>query len=253
MKKERWLNDEGMLMKMIESGKFGAAGFRSACALAAAMVLNAANGAFAGVGVSAAAPAENLLSFSDAGTIASRIIDIDVNENHARGQLFSLTNSAAVQYEITAITFKHSGSQTFDGDALTLYLFQGSEAQWITGTGHVATNESFYNGTTVTPLYSESFVLDGTIDSDSGQYVTLELAEPVAVSGAGEYGFFLTYDRSSESNPDDVDYLEAADGGRISIGADAHYVSVRTMRYFVHGMVTPKTLILLGMSNTKFN
>jgi hypothetical protein len=215
--------------------------------MVAAVVAFSANVSVAAVKISTAAPAENLLSYSDTGATSSRIADIDVADNHARGQLFSLTNNASVKYEITAVTFKHSGSQTFDNDALTLHVFAGTEAQWITGTGHVATNESFYNGTMVTPLYTETFILSGTIDSENGQYVTLELESPVTVPGAGNFGFFLTYDRSSDSNPDDVDILESANGGRISIDADSHDVSVRMMRYFVQGSIEAKTLILLGM------
>jgi hypothetical protein len=129
-------------------------------------------------------------------------------------------------------------------------MFKGTEAQWVTGTGHVATNESFYGGTSVTPLYTEAFTLNGTISG--GQYVTLELSAPITVDGQGDYGFFLTYDRSSESNPDDVDYFESSNGGRLSIDTDSHNTSVRMMRYLIQGTtVQPQTLILLGQTKSK--
>jgi hypothetical protein len=65
---------------------------------------------YAEVQLSTAAPTENIVSSSNTGTIASRIIDIDASENHARGQLFNLNGEEGTKCAITSITFVHSGS-----------------------------------------------------------------------------------------------------------------------------------------------
>ncbi|MEN8847083.1 MAG: sialate O-acetylesterase [Akkermansiaceae bacterium] len=174
------------------------------------------------------------------------------NNNHARGQAFSLGDGAGTAFEITAITIQKNIAATFNNDALTLRIFEGTQAQWNSGTGHTATDTNFYKGTTVTPLYSEVFTLDGSIGDD--QFVSLELATPLVVNENSDFGFFLTYDPSSGTSPDRFRHLEAGLGGRLSVTTTSHGTTpTRSMNHFIQGTAISAggTLALINPSATE--
>ncbi|MGD9419692.1 MAG: PEP-CTERM sorting domain-containing protein [Verrucomicrobiota bacterium JB025] len=212
--------------------------------------------ASAAVTVSSTAPSVDLLVNNDSGGTYSRLFDEDNSTNHARGNGFSLgtgTDATFTTYEISAITISKNGDQTFDSDTMTLRIYQGTTAQFDTGTGHTtATNGSdYYVGTTVTPLYTEAFTIDGLISN--GDYVTFELATPITVTENSDFGFFFTYDESAASSPDYFQYNEggynATYGGRTSISTTAHITTTsRTTRFIIQGteVVPEPSAALLG-------
>jgi len=91
------------------------------------------------VTVAAAAPTTDVLTFTDASNIFSRIFPltgtapapIAGNNNHARGQLFSLPSAAPGSgFELTGVTIRKNRNDTFIGDLMTLSIFNGTAAQW---------------------------------------------------------------------------------------------------------------------------
>ena len=169
------------------------------------------------------------------------------NNNHVRGQLFSLSDGSGTGYEISTVTFQKNNPATYINDSLTLHVFQGNSAAWTSGTGHTATDTSFYLGTSVTPLYEEVFTLNGLIGNND--YITLELATPLIVAENSDFGFFLTYDPATASSPDAVRYLESSNGGRISIDHDSHDNSSRMMNYLIQGTPTSASTIPLTLGS----
>lgn len=203
-----------------------------AAVLLAALVSTASGG----VTISGTAPSSDILSSLASGGIYTRLFDEDRNSNHARGQLFSLPDGAGTAYQITAVTVRKNGNQTFANDTLTLRMFEGTQAQWDTGTGHSTATDGgdYYVDTTVTPLHTESFVLNGLISG--GDYVTFELATPITVNEDADFGFLMTYDESAASSPDYVQHNEGSSGGRISITTANHSTTAdRHIHYFVQG------------------
>ena len=105
------------------------------------------------VTTSATAPAQDILSSNNTGGTYSRIIDEDNSSNHARGQAFSLGDGAGTAFQITAITVHKNGSQTFANDTMTLRIYEGTQADWLAGTGHATADDAsnYYVDTSVTP------------------------------------------------------------------------------------------------------
>jgi len=212
--------------------------------------------ASAGVTISATAPSTNVLSDVTGGGTNTGLFPltgsapspISGNDNHARGQLFSLPDGSGAGYEITAITFQKNNAATFNNDSLTLRIFEGTQAQWTTGTGH-SSGTNFYSGTTVIPLHTEVFNLNGIIGDN--QYITLELATPITVNENSNFGFFLTYDPSSGTSPDRIEHLERpSGGGRISISTSGHGVSTsRAMNCYIQGAPTASVGPLINLAS----
>ena len=206
---------------------------------------------YADITLSANAPVTDILATASLGTIDTSLFPltgtapapITGNDNHARGQLFSLDDSTGSAFEISAITFQKNQNQTFSNDLLTLRIFQGAQSEWDTGNGHVVTDTSFYNGTTVTPLYEEIFTVNGAITN--GAFITLELATPleVDVTAGADFGFFMTYDPTTADSPDRFRHREANDGGRLSISTTSHATSGRSINHFVQGTVTAPPMV----------
>ncbi|GHC52544.1 sialate O-acetylesterase [Roseibacillus persicicus] len=197
--------------------------------------------AAADVIISGSAPNSEILDSVSGGLINTSLFPltntapapITGNANHARGQLFSLGEGTGTAFEISAITFQKDVAATFANDSLTLRIFEGTSAQWTSGEGHLATDSTFYKGTSVTPLYTEVFTLDGLIGDN--QFITLELSTPLLVNENSDFGFFLTYDPSSGTSPDRLQHLEGNSGGRLSITTSGHSNSSRGMNYFIQG------------------
>jgi sialate O-acetylesterase len=214
-----------------------------------ALALIAVN-AFAGtVTVGTTAPASNILS-SAVGDIDSAIFDEDANANHARGQVFSMGDSGGENtgFEVTALTIQKSTDQTYANDTLTLRIFQGSEAQWVTGTGHSTAidGDDYLVDTGCALLHTETFTLDGTVPNEN--FVTLTLSAPITLGENGDFGFFFTYDQEGGAE-DRFRYREGSNGGRISITTTAHGTSDRQMEYYLQGAAvaeTPIVGVLLG-------
>ena len=193
----------------------------------------------ADVTVSSTAPVDDILSSNNSGGTWTNLFDEDRSEDHARGQLFSLPDGVAGGYEITAITVNKNGNQTFSNDTLTMRLFEGTQMQWDSGSGHDTSTDgsNYYVGTTVSPIHTEAFTLNGTINN--GQYVTFQFTTPVIVNEDSNFGFLMTYDESTDgeggTSPDFFKYNEGSTGGRISITTSDHRVSSRHIRYLVSG------------------
>lgn len=193
-------------------------------------------------------PATDILSFfNPTGNINSNIFPLTGtapapivgNNNHGRGELLTLASGTNSTVEISSVTIIKNGGQTFANDTLTLYVFQGTEAEWTTGIGHVETDPTYYEGTTVTPLYSEEFTIDGTIAANS--FVTLPLTTPLSIDGDADMGFFLLYTPAAGTSPDRFGYSENqnAGGRRISVTTTGHGgVGTRGMDYYIQGVVT---------------
>lgn len=192
------------------------------------------------VTVSDTAPTSGLISSSPTGGTDTSLFDEDADDNHGRGQLFNLPDgpSPTDQYEITAVTVRKSNAQAYANDTITLYIFEGTQADWDAGTGHDTPTDgsNYYVDTTVTPLASQSYNLSGTIVNDD--YVTFTLTTPLLVDEDSDFGFFMIYDQG-ESDQSRFRHNEAgAGGGRLSVEVVDHSstpIESRKMHYFVHG------------------
>ncbi|VGO15620.1 hypothetical protein PDESU_04205 [Pontiella desulfatans] len=212
--------------------------------IAVATALVALSASYADVTLSTSAPTSDILS-SAGGGINTSLFDEDANDNHARGQLFSLADGTGTGYKITAITIRKDVNQTYANDILTLRIFEGTAAQWGTGTGHSTSidGSNYFVDTTVSPLYTEAFTLNGTFADNN--YVTFQLATALEVSEDSDFGFLMTYDRSSTSNPDRFQHYEGSAGGRVAITSTAHTTpSTRNIHYYVQGTVIPEPATL---------
>lgn len=201
------------------------------------------------VASSLTAPATNILSSSIGGTTDTALFDEVSNTNHARGQLFTLPDGIGEGFEITAVTIRKSTVQTYLNDTLTLRFFEGTEAEWVSGSGHETSidGDDFYQDTTVTSLYTETFTLNGTYADDD--YITFELAQPLSVNEDSDFGFFMTYDQVGGTE-DRFRHREAiSGGGRISVSTGGHFNSqTRQVHYFIQGIATglPQPTLVLG-------
>ncbi|MGD9419943.1 MAG: sulfatase-like hydrolase/transferase [Verrucomicrobiota bacterium JB025] len=192
--------------------------------------------ASAGVSTSSSAPTSDILSSMDSGGtgIDTALKDEDSDADHARGQLFALGDGAGTDYQISAITLKKSSTQSYLNDTITLRVFEGTSAQWDSGTGHstAVDGDDYYVGTSVTPLYTEVFTLNGSYANND--YVTFELATPLTVSESSDFGYFMTYDQV-DGTEDRFQHREESNGGRVTISDSDHIVSSRNQIYYVHG------------------
>ncbi|MGJ8723491.1 MAG: LamG-like jellyroll fold domain-containing protein [Roseibacillus sp.] len=230
----------------------------AAALLAASVVCSSAD-----ITINAAAPDPlDVIAQSTAfGSTGSRIFDIDANDNHGRGNRFLLTANADT-YEISSVTIVASGTQVYDNDSMTLFIYEGTSAEFNSGTGHTETSPTYYEGTTVTPLAEETFTLTGS--PTAGQYVTFELTTPLVVAGDTDYGFFFTFDQGDGTNTSFF-YRESgspsdADDGRTSVTTTGYSTaSSRQMNYYISGsevdtgiinptLVLSETLIEVGSS-----
>lgn len=190
------------------------------------------------VTTSSTAPTADILVSDPTGGTDTSLFDEVANANHARGQLFPLADGSGTGYEITAITIKKSIDQTYANDAITLRLFEGTSAQWTTGTGHSTGIDGgdYYVDTSVTPLYTEVFTLNGAFTNND--YVTFTLSHPVIVDEDSDFGFFMTYHQRAGTE-DRFRHRENSNGGRISITDVGHgVITTRGLHYFVHGTTT---------------
>ncbi|MGJ8651113.1 MAG: sialate O-acetylesterase [Opitutaceae bacterium] len=189
------------------------------------------------VTTSPTAPTTNILISDGTGTIDTGLFDEAVNANHARGQAFSLPAGSETGYEITAITIKKSNTQAYSNDAIVLRIFEGTTAQWNPGTGHSTGTDGgdYYVDTSVTPLHTEVFTLNGTFTDDD--YVTFTLSQPIIVNEDSDFGFFMTYHQVGGSQGD-FRHLENNNGGRLSITTTSHGTAARGLHYFVQGLGT---------------
>ena len=194
---------------------------------------------------SADAPTTGLIASNPTGGTDTALFDEDANANHARGQLFSLPDGAGSEYEISAITVKKSLDQAYLGDTITLRVFEGTQSEWDTTTaGHTtaADGDNYYVGTTVTPLHTETFFLNGLITNN--HYVTFQLANPITVNEDSDFGFFMTYDQVGGTQNSFRHRENGSGGGRLSITTTGHSTSPsRKVVYFVHGTATGGTTI----------
>lgn len=196
------------------------------------------------VTISPTAPTTDILATQTLGTIGTNLFSIGANANHARGQLFSLGESSGTSFKINSVTIQKNTEQTFTNDNITLRIFQGTQTQWDSGIGRIASNQDYYSGTTATPLYTELFTLNATIAAQN--FVTFELATPLTVSENSDYGFFLTYE-PGDGTETAFSHREGTLGGRIAIDASSHTTSTRSMNFFVQGTaLTPPEVLELA-------
>ena len=201
-------------------------------------------GATEGVTLSTTAPTTDLIDMNLTGGIDSSIFSEAASSNHARGQLFALGDGAGDAFEITAITIRKSTNQTYDNDVLTLHIFEGTESQFSTGTGHSSANDGadFFVDTTVDVLYTEVFTIDGVFANN--EYVTLNLTSPLLVDESSDFGFLLTYEPGNGTQ-DRFRYRESGQTGRLSVTETEHSATqARAFHYAVQG--TSVTTCILG-------
>jgi sialate O-acetylesterase len=212
--------------------------------LTIAIALFAVNAIAGTVTVGTSAPSSNILS-SAVGGIDSAIIDEDAHVNHARGQVFSMGDAGGENtgFKISALTIQKSNDQAYINDTLTLRIFQGSEAQWTTGTGHSTAEDGddYLVDTGCALLHTETFTLNGLITNEN--FVTLTLSSPITLGENGDFGFFFTYDQV-DGTQDRFRYREGDTGGRISITTTAHGTSDRQMEYYLQGTAVSETPIV---------
>lgn len=198
---------------------------------------------------SATAPTTDIISSSATGSTDTSLFDEGADPNHARGQLFALPDGSGTSYEVSSITVKKSTDQSFVNDTLTLRIFEGNQGQWDAGTGHDTPTDGsdYYVDTTVTPLYAESYILNGTLTDND--YITFELATPITVNEDSDFGFFMTYDQGSGTE-DRFQHREHTSGaGRLSIATGNHSTSgTRKVVYYVEGTPTgvPSSVLALA-------
>lgn len=122
------------------------------------------------------------------------------NVNHGRGNLFSLGDNAdGDQFRIDSIGVRKSSLQTFTNCSLTLWLFEGTEAQWNAGDGD--SDGDLFDGTGIVniPVDAEVFELDGTFNAND--IIQMELPQPVMVDENSDYGFIIQYSPSAGNSP----------------------------------------------------
>lgn len=195
----------------------------------------AAGGDATKVTTSSTAPTTDILSSDATGTTDTALFDEAANANHARGQVFSLADGSGTEYEITAITLKKSTNQTYSNDAITLRIFEGTSAQWDTGTGHSTATDGgdYYVDTTVTPLHTEVFTLNGSFTDND--FVTFTLSKPITINEDSDFGFVMTYHQATGTEDRFRHREHTANGGRISITTTSHGTADRRLHYYVQG------------------
>ncbi|MDB4429457.1 LamG domain-containing protein [bacterium] len=207
--------------------------------LSAIFLATFASQTWADVTISDDAPVDALAESTAFGTTGSRIFDIDANANHGRGNRFILPGGVGTSFQIDSVTIQASGTQTYLDDTLTLFIYQGTSADFNAGTGHTEESETYYEGTTVTPLTEESFTFSGS--PTAGQYVTIALTTPIIVNDASDFGFFFIFDQGSGSNTSFF-YQESGsptdpNDGRTSVTEGGHGTAAsRQMNYYVNGV-----------------
>lgn len=176
-----------------------------------------------------------------AGSVDSSIFTEAGNDNHARGQIFTL---AAGSTEIASLTIRKSLDQTFEGDSLTVRFFEGTNDGFAFGFGHTtaAHGDDFFVDTSadpnnfpasgpIVPFHIETFPLEGLIEG--GSYVSLNLAAPVSVAGMSDVGFLITLDTGAEDTvASRFRYLENGNGNRCAVTTTSHQAgSSRSFQY----------------------
>lgn len=212
-----------------------------------------------------AMPATNVLYGQDTGNIGTRLIDEDVSSNHARGSFFTLAANAT-GYNINTISLEsNGGNNNFVGTtaSLSLFIFQGTQADFDAGTGHSTGTDggNYYVDTTVTPLVQQTKTI-GLDFSTAGDWLSFTLTNPLMVGATGgDFGFFFVYEQG-DSNNDDFDHREGNDQGaatfnRSSITTTDHSTSgSRALNFVVQGeakpVPEPSAMILLGLGAVGF-
>ncbi|MFC7338855.1 sulfatase-like hydrolase/transferase [Haloferula chungangensis] len=199
-------------------------------------VIRLVGGARSSVLVSAVAPTADILESNNSGTTFSKVSDEDRSSNHGRGQLFHLPAVSSGGYQITGVTIHKNGDQTFFNDTLTVRVFEGTQANWDTGTGHSTAmdGDDYFVDTTVAERQVESFTLNGLVSD--GAYVTFSFANPVVVADDVNLGFLLSYEESTPASPDYFQYNEGESSGRIQITTSEHSTADnRHIRHFIRG------------------
>ncbi|MBK1854891.1 PEP-CTERM sorting domain-containing protein [Verrucomicrobiaceae bacterium 5K15] len=197
------------------------------------------------------APTGNIIASEESRNSFTRAFDIEANANHARGMVFTTgDNATGGQFAIDSITVSKDTTQTFVGGEVTLFVYQGSVADWTAGNGDTTeTAADIYDGTTVTPLFEETFALNGSYGANS--YLQFSLDSSLIVDENSEFGFFLIY---SKGDANDDDYLQlderSSGGGQIRLTDTANEVNgTRGLTFYVQGTAVPEpsSAALLGL------
>ncbi|MEN8870759.1 MAG: LamG-like jellyroll fold domain-containing protein [Akkermansiaceae bacterium] len=195
--------------------------------------------------IATTAPENNIVDSSPIGVIDTALFDEDANANHSRGQLFTLPDED--QIELSAITLRKSTAQSYANDTLTMRIFQGTQDQWDSGTGHetAVDGDDYLVDTTVTLLHTETFTLNSAINNND--FVTFEFASPIVINGGTDFGFFMTYDQVNGTENRFRHRENGTGGGRLSITSSNHGTTADTSRrihYYIQG-----TIIDSGIQN----
>ena len=100
------------------------------------------------------------------------------NNNHVRGQLFSLSDGSGTGYEISTVTFQKNNPATYVNDSLTLRVFQGNSAAWTSGTVHTATDTQASIWALLSPRFTKKFSL--SMVSSKTTIISLSNSQPLS-------------------------------------------------------------------------
>lgn len=170
--------------------------------------------------------------------------------NEGRGNEILVDSGSLADYTMTALVLRKSAAQNFGTTTanLTLYVFEGTNAQWDAGNGQA--DGDLWDETGITTTYSETFSLNGLSFAD-GDYVSFNL--DTSINMAANMGWFLKmnqgdsgidfFEIAQNSNPGST--VVAADGIQYQAPDGGHLVTGSPLEYYA--VPEPGSLALLGL------
>jgi len=204
---------------------------------------------------STSAPSSNIIDSQTTANSFTKSFDYVTGAKSGRGSTFSTgDNTTGTQFEISSITIKKNGNQTFNNGTLNIWIFQGSVSDWTAGNGAATdTATDIYDDTTVTPLRAESLALTGTLNNNA--FLTLQLDSPLLVDENSEFGFMLTYHQGDSA--DNFFQLSersvSTSGQQLRVDTSSNsIVTSRDLVYFIEGSAVavpePSSTLLLSFA-----
>ena len=101
------------------------------------------------------------------------------DDNYGRGNYMQPDSDSYEGYTMTALVIRKDAAQDFTGtgSSLILYVFEGTEAMWDAGDGQ--DDGDLWDGTGITTIYTETFVLNDSYAE--GDYITFILETPITM------------------------------------------------------------------------
>lgn len=173
--------------------------------------------------------------------------------NEGRGNEILVDSGSLADFTMTTLVLRKDAAQNFGTTTatLTLYVFEGTNAQWDAGDGQA--DGDLWDGTGITTTYSETFSLNG-LSFAEGDYVSFNLDTPIEMGA--NMGWFLKMNQgdstetffqiAQNSNPGAT--VVAADGIQYQAPNAGHLVTGSPLEYYAVGIPEPSSaaLLLLG-------